>query len=65
MKARILLIEDDPAAGPALQKVLRAEDYEVDLAPRGDDGLGRAKAQPYDLVLTDLKLPGLSSTLGS
>jgi DNA-binding NtrC family response regulator len=59
MKARILLIEDDPAAGPALQKVLRDEDYDVDLAPRGDDGLARAKAQPYDLVLTDLKLPGL------
>ena len=60
MKARILLIEDDPAAGPALQKVLRDEGYDVDLAPRGDDGLARAKAQPYDLVLTDFKLPGLS-----
>src|SRR5688572_13391484 len=60
MKARILLIEDDPAAGPALQKVLRDEDYDVDLAARGDDGLARAKAQPYDLVLTDFKLPGLS-----
>jgi DNA-binding NtrC family response regulator len=60
MKARILLIEDDSSAGPALQKVLRAEDYDVDLIPRGDDGLARAQSLPYDLVLTDFKLPGLS-----
>ncbi|HTD66553.1 MAG TPA: sigma-54 dependent transcriptional regulator [Candidatus Limnocylindria bacterium] len=60
MRARILLIEDDASTGPALQKVLRAEDYEVDLVPRGDDGLARARAQGYDLVLTDFKLPGLS-----
>jgi DNA-binding NtrC family response regulator len=39
---------------------LRAEDYLVDLVPRGDEGLARAKSQPYDLVLTDFKLPGLS-----
>ena len=56
---RILIIEDDPSTGAALQKVLRAEDYAVDLAPRGDTGLTRSRQQPYDLVLTDLKLPGL------
>ena len=60
MKARILLIEDDPAVGPGLQKVLRGEGYEVDLALRGDDGLTHAKTKPYDLLLTDFKLPGLS-----
>jgi nitrogen regulation protein NR(I) len=60
MKARILLIEDDPSTGAALQKVLRAESYEVDLVARGDDGLAAAIAQPCDLVLTDFKLPGLS-----
>jgi DNA-binding NtrC family response regulator len=40
--------------------VLRAEHYAVDLAIRGDEALARAKVEPYDLVLTDLKLPGLS-----
>lgn len=60
MKARILLIEDDPSTGPALQKVLRAEGYEVDLVGRGNEGLERARLEPYDLVLTDFKLPGLS-----
>jgi DNA-binding NtrC family response regulator len=59
MKARILLIEDDAGTASALQKVLREEDYLVDVAARGDDGLRRALGQPYDVVITDLKLPGL------
>ncbi|MBK7997171.1 MAG: sigma-54-dependent Fis family transcriptional regulator [Verrucomicrobia bacterium] len=60
MKARILLIEDDASTGPSLQKVLRAEGYDVDLIPRGDTGLTQAGSKDYDLVLTDFKLPGLS-----
>ena len=60
MRARILLIEDDPSTGPALGKVLRAEGFAVDLEIRGDAGLARAGHDPYDLVLTDLKMPGLN-----
>jgi DNA-binding NtrC family response regulator len=60
MKANLLLIEDDPSTGPALQKLLRAEDYSVDLVSRGDDGLAQATRGSYDLILTDFRLPGLS-----
>jgi DNA-binding NtrC family response regulator len=60
MKAKILLIEDDVGTGTALQKVLRAEEYEVDLTTRGDEGLRRAQEGSYHLVLTDFRLPGLS-----
>jgi nitrogen regulation protein NR(I) len=60
MQARILLIEDDPSTALAVRKVLLSEGYAVDLAERGDDGLAQAKARPFDLVLTDLKLPGLT-----
>jgi nitrogen regulation protein NR(I) len=60
MNARILLIEDDASAGAALQKVLRAEHYHVDHVRRGDEGLVRARAGHYDLVLTDFRMPGLS-----
>jgi nitrogen regulation protein NR(I) len=60
MKANLLLIEDDPGTGPALQKVLRAEGYSVELVTRGEEGLARAANGPYDLVLTDFRLPGLS-----
>lgn len=60
MKSRILLIEDDPGAGTALQKVIKAEGYEVDWVTRGEDALRRVGEQNYQLVVTDLKLPGLS-----
>jgi DNA-binding NtrC family response regulator len=60
MQPRILLIEDDLSTASALKKVLQAEGYDVDLAERGDDGLTQATARSFDLVLTDLRLPGLS-----
>jgi nitrogen regulation protein NR(I) len=56
----ILLVEDDAGIAAALKKDLQCEGYEVAVAMRGDEGLARAKAQPCDLVLTDLKMPGLS-----
>jgi nitrogen regulation protein NR(I) len=59
MPARLLIVEDDPSTAAALQKALRVEGYTVDLVERGDTGLARAKQEPYDLVITDLRLPGL------
>jgi DNA-binding NtrC family response regulator len=59
MKARLLIIEDDFGTAAALQKVLQVEGYDVDLAVRGDAGLAQARQQPYDVVITDLRLPGL------
>src|SRR5438093_666832 len=57
---RILLIEDDPAIVTSLQQILAADGYAVSLAKRGDDGLAIAQSQSFDVVVTDLKLPGLS-----
>jgi len=59
MKPKILIIEDDLSLAAALQKVLVAENYDVHLATRGDEGLSLVQTQPFDLVLTDLRLPGL------
>jgi nitrogen regulation protein NR(I) len=59
MPARLLIIEDDPSTAAALQKVLQAEGYTVDLVERGDNGLAQARKELYDLVITDLRLPGL------
>jgi len=59
MNPKILLIEDDASTAASLQKVLGAEGYEVDLAARGDDGLARARQDSYNVVVTDLRLPGL------
>ena len=60
MKDRILLIEDDASTASSLEKVLRGEGYEVDTAGRGDEGLQRALGDRYAVVLTDLRLPGLT-----
>jgi nitrogen regulation protein NR(I) len=60
MQANILLIEDDRSTASALQNVLQAEGYAVRVAARGDVGLAQAREHPCDLVITDLKLPGLS-----
>jgi DNA-binding response OmpR family regulator len=58
--ARILLIEDDSGITDTLQRVLAAEGHEVAIEKRGDDGLARAIKDPFNLVITDLKLPGLN-----
>jgi DNA-binding response OmpR family regulator len=61
MKAnpRILLIEDDVGIATGLQKVMRANGWEVEALGRGDEGLLRATTHEFDAVITDLKLPGL------
>ncbi len=56
---RILLIEDDPGISEGLQRVLAEEGYVVSVESRGDDGLARALREPFDLVVSDLRLPGL------
>ena len=59
-KPKILLIEDDAGIVGGLKKELQLEGYEVAVAERGDTGLAQAKEQPFDVVITDLKMPGLS-----
>ena len=59
MKPKILLIEDNASTASSLQKVLREEDYEVDISGRGDAGLEQACREQYSVVITDLRLPGL------
>ncbi len=60
MAERLLIIEDDSSTAAALQKVLQGEGYAVDVAGRGDTGLAQARQERYDLVITDLRLPGLN-----
>jgi nitrogen regulation protein NR(I) len=57
---KILLIDDDPGIRDTLQRVLGAEGYETTIEGRADNGLVRATQEPYNVVITDLKLPGMS-----
>src|SRR5258706_3759137 len=58
-KPRILLIEDDRREASSLERLLQTESYQVVVEHRGDDGLRRARAEDFDVVVTDLRMPGL------
>ena len=55
-----MLIEDDAGITDTLHRVLAAEGYEVAVETRGDAGFERAAGGGFHVVITDLKLPGLS-----
>ena len=57
---RILVIEDEPKLGEALQEGLRAESYEVALAHTGEEGFYLAQSEKFDLLVLDVMLPGRS-----
>ena len=56
---RILVVEDEPKLAVALKRGLEAQGYAVDLAADGEEGLGLAELEPYDLLLLDVMLPRL------
>jgi|ERR1044071_3815663 nitrogen regulation protein NR(I) len=58
--AKILLIEDDPGIVMTLRRVLTAEGHEILVETRGDNGLNRARQDDFDVVITDMKLPGVN-----
>jgi two-component system OmpR family response regulator len=55
---RILLVEDDPMIGDAIQGALSDASYATDWVKNGLTALSALETQPYDLVLLDLGLPG-------
>src|SRR5712671_1505752 len=57
--AHILLIEDDTSLATNLCDVLKEDGFKVTVCNRGDEGLRRAGNVECDVVLTDLRLPGL------
>lgn len=59
MRNRILVIEDNPSSLELSTLVLRGQGFKVDTATDGQEGLQKAKAHPYDLILMDIQLPGI------
>ena len=55
----ILLIEDESRLRHNLQILLQREGYCVVATHDGAEGIGRIKAQSFDLVITDLVMPGI------
>jgi nitrogen regulation protein NR(I) len=57
--SQILLIEDDVHLAENLRQVLEEEGFAVTCCARGDEGLRRANQGAFDVILTDMRLPGL------
>jgi two-component system, OmpR family, response regulator len=57
---KILVIEDDPTVGEFVKRGLEEQRWQVDLVADGEAGERLAGAQPYDLVILDMRLPGRS-----
>jgi len=57
--ARILVVDDDPDIHVLLASILSKAGYRVDSASDGREGLARLDGSAYDLVLTDVRMPGL------
>ena len=59
-RARVLVIDDDEQITALLKRALAYAGFSVDLANSGKDGLQRALAQPPDVVIVDVLMPGLN-----
>jgi two-component system, NtrC family, nitrogen regulation response regulator NtrX len=57
--SRILVIDDERSIRNTLKDILEYEKYEVDLAEDGIKALDKIKAGTYDVILCDIKMPGM------
>lgn len=58
-RPRILVVDDEQAVRDLLSKTLTMADYDVDTADDGPSAIERLRAVAYDLLITDLKMPGM------
>src|SRR5262245_46546712 len=59
-RGRILLVDDDPRVRQLLAECLAQFGHEVHAAESGAKALSLLNAEPYDLLVTDLVMPGMS-----
>ena len=58
-RPRVLVVDDEASVRDLLSKTLALAEYDVDIAPDGRTALERLRIIPYDLLITDLKMPGV------
>ena len=62
MYMRVLVIEDEVKLARLIGKALEKEHYAVDVVHDGEEGLAMAHTEPYDVLVIDRMLPGMSGT---
>ena len=55
----VLVVDDEPAVRRALERALRLENYDVDLAADGREALDRLAERPADAIVLDVMMPGI------
>lgn len=58
-RARVLVVDDEAPIRDLLSRTLALADYEVDSAPDGATAVDRLRILDYDLLITDLRMPGV------
>jgi DNA-binding response OmpR family regulator len=59
MKPKILVVDDEETVRNSLEEILRLEGYDVRVVGDGDTTLGLVQQENFDLILLDLKMPGM------
>ena len=62
---KILVIDDDPGLRKSLTMILKDAEYDVTTAASGEDGIRIAAAGTPDVILTDVRMPGMGDSNSS
>jgi len=57
---KVLVVDDDPAVRKSFDRVLSSQGYAVITAENGEEALRKLNEEKYDLVYTDIRMPGMS-----
>jgi CheY-like chemotaxis protein len=57
---KVLVVDDDPVVGRSFERVLSGKGYAVITARDGEEALRKLGAEAYDVVFTDIRMPGMS-----
>jgi len=58
--AKIMIVDDDPQLRQSFERLLAAEGHTVKAAPTGEGGLDMVLQEAFDLVILDVRLPGMN-----
>lgn len=57
---KIMVVDDDPVVAKSMDRVLSGKGYAVITAKNGEEALSKLRGENYDLVYTDIRMPGMS-----
>ena len=59
-KKKLMVIDDEPVIREGVRRILESDSFQVEIFASGHAALERIKQESFDLVITDLKMPGMS-----